>query len=447
MKRRLGIVFAAVAAAGCLALNTTAVYAKAEPKTSLQQRIDEATSGAVVIIPSGTYEGPIRIDRPLTLKAEKDGTVTLFNAADQPAISIDADHVQVKGITIIDQSVKPSPSVLVTGHQVLLDGLSIQTVSYGIMMIDANNGTVLNSVIEWGAEQSQPFINKGNGIDLYNAHRVLLEGNTIIGMFDGIYLENSDDTTVLNNLLEHNRYGVHSMYTEGTVIRGNRGTMNNTGAMVMVVRNVELAGNTFTKQNENVNSQGILLFDAHDSTIIDNIVEGNRVGLYIERSTNNRLERNEITNNFIGIQLLASEQNIITENQFVGNVSDALTRDSANNEISGNYWDAFAGIDADGDGRSDIAYAMNPFFQSLIQKRPAFQIFFQNPGIGFLEGLYESNARDWTTDRLPLMEPPQVMHKDSANASERMSIIMSTLFLTITVGIILASWRSRIWQK
>lgn len=394
----------------CLGLGPVSIRA-AELTDGLQELVDRALPGDTIQLEPGIYEGPLTISKGIILKAARAGTVTLLNRSQEPALKIEADEVLVAGLHIVDEAVKESPSVLVMSGGVRLEGLLIRTGSDGIVMRNADEGEVSGTTIEWGAADVR-MADKGNGIDLYNSHRVRLNGNAIRDVHDGIYLENSDDTTVIGNRIERSRYGVHCMYTRGTSIRDNEGLLNVTGAMVMAVRDVDISTNTFMKQNENVNSQGILLYDAHDTLVADNTVEGNRVGLYVELSTGNRIESNAISYNFIGIQLLESSDNWVSNNRFQGNVADAQARSSEDNDLNGNYWDTFRGIDADGDGRSDIGYAINPFFQSLTGKRPAFQLFFQSPGMMFLEGLYQSERQSWTKDKAPLMAPPYLAEHD-----------------------------------
>ena len=371
----------------------------------LQDILDRAGPGETIILPEGTYEGPITISKPLTIRAEREGAVVLRNNSMQTAVTIEAEGTILSGIHIEDETFKEEPTVLVTADSVLLENLHIRTGAHGIAARDASDGSVTGSTIIW-APQGIRMADKGNGIDLLDAHRWKLTNNAIRDVHDAIYMESSDDGVITDNVVESSRYGIHTMFSKRTVIERNIGKMNVTGAMVMTAEQTSVKDNTFVKQSENVNSQGILLYDAHQITVSGNAVEGNRVGIYMEQSTGNRLEGNQVNSNFIGLQLVDASGNEIRANRFFGNVTDAQARGSEHNTIADNYWDSFEGIDADGDGKSDIAYAMNPFFASVAQKRPAFQLFFQSPGMVFLESLFQSGREGWSMDASPLMKPP-----------------------------------------
>lgn len=386
----------------------------ANESINLQAIIDQAKPGDAIALAPGSYEGPIIINKPLTLRAEQEGSVQLHNSSLKPAVLITADHVAIIGLSLVDEGLKDEPTILATGNQASLEGLHIRTGSMGIAIRDADDGAVSDTTIHW-AVNGVRMADKGNGIDMFNADRWTLTNNSIHDVHDGIYLENSDDIIVSGNVIERSRYGVHCMYTKRTIIEGNEGNRNVTGAMVMAAKQVFVVGNSFTKQSENVNSQGILLYDAHDTEVADNTVDGNRVGVYVEESTNNHFRNNRVRYNFIGVQLIQSSGNTITGNAFMGNVADAQAQGSEDNRLMDNYWDSFQGLDTDGDGRSDLSYAINPFFQSIARKRPAFQLFFQSPGMIFLEGLYQTDRERWTEDSTPLLAPlDRQLHRDKS---------------------------------
>ncbi|MEX2416747.1 MAG: NosD domain-containing protein [Paenibacillaceae bacterium] len=408
-------------------------YVSGQSSSSLQSMIDSAKPEETIVVPTGSYEGPLVINKALTIQAV--GEVNLVNNSKEPAIWITADDVHMKGFTIVDITEKESASILIDADHVEIDHLNIRTASYGIRLNGASFNEIRNSEIVWesAVKREAKLSDKRNGIDLYESHDNRLIGNTISDLHDGIYLERSDRNVVEENQVFRSRYGVHCMYTNGTIIRNNVGSFNITGAMVMAVRDVEVVGNSFYKQNESVNSQGILLFDAHSSLFSDNIVEGNRVGFYIELSSDNTLLRNQVKQNFIGIQFIEASKNRLSEHLFSGNVIEAEARSSADNNVDGNFWDSFRGIDLNGDGRSEITNAINPYFQTVVKARPAFQLFFQSPGMIFLQELFQSERHQWMTDNSPLMEPPADIQDKLSSQAKTGTGIMGALLLIVSM--------------
>jgi nitrous oxidase accessory protein len=403
----------------------------------IQTMIAEASPNETIIIPEGVYTGSLIINKSIALKAN--GRVSLVNDTLDAAIHITADHVSVQGIKIIDTTLKDTPTVLIEADQVKLEQLQIQTASHGVKLQGASHNEIRALTIVWDTAGSEEvkLSNRRNGIDLYDSHENRLIGNTISDMHDGIYIENSHRNVVDDNQVDRMRYGIHCMYTNGTEIRNNSGSLNITGAMVMAVKYVELTNNTFFKQSENVHSQGILLFDAHSSRFYDNTVEGNRVGFYIEQSSDNIFMRNQVEQNFIGIQFIEASANRFSDNRFSGNVIDAESRASSDNQIDGNFWDSFSGIDPDGDGRSDISNAINPFFQTIVKSRPAFQLFFQSPGMVFLESLFQGDREAWLADHTPLMNLPAHQISEGIDHSAKQAGGIGFILIAIALTTIL----------
>ncbi|WP_165452179.1 right-handed parallel beta-helix repeat-containing protein [Paenibacillus thalictri] len=400
---------------------------------SLQQLIDGTPAGGTLVLPEGEYEGTAAIRKPLTIRGTSDVRIS-GGGSDKPVIAIEASGVRLENLQISQMSKAETAAVLITAERTVIDSLRIDTRSFGIMLRDSGHNEIVNSVIRWQASPAKAnqakLSDKRNGIDLFNSHDNRIYGNSISTMNDGIYLENSHRNTVENNRIDHSRYGVHCMYTDGTIVRGNIGSFNVTGAMVMGVKDAIVSGNTFTKQSENVNSQGLLLFDVQTSLIEDNKVEGNRVGFYIEQSQRNEIRHNEVLQNFVGIQLLESEGNRFQENRFTGNVIESEASESSANLFISNIWDSFQGIDTDGDGVSNTAYAMNPFFQKLTSATPAYQLFFHSPGMLFLESMFTAGKEEWTVDKTPLMRSGD--KPSAARTQETLTMLCAALLLTVS---------------
>ncbi|WP_440119410.1 right-handed parallel beta-helix repeat-containing protein [Paenibacillus sp. QZ-Y1] len=381
----------------------------------LQPVIDRSAPGEVIVLESGRYSGPVTIDKNLTIQG--DPTVILLNAETTSTITIRSDGVKLSGFTIEHDANEQTAAIQVEGKNSEITDMHIETQGFGMIIRDSSHAIIQRNDITWVGADSASSSQKGNGIDLYNSHDSYIEANEITGMRDGIYLENSRKSTVENNRLLHTRYGIHCMYIDGSSVMDNTGEGNMTGAMIMGVKNTVISGNFFRKQSTNVHSQGILLYDVHQSSVLNNVVEGNRVGMNIAESSGNEIRGNAVLRNFIGIQLVLAEANEFTHNRFVSNVIEASPLDSPDNIMMENYWDSFQGLDLNQDGISDISYAINPFYEQLVSRNSAYQLFFQSPGMVFLSDLFTEGREQWTTDKSPRMSMD--MESDLQMSTER----------------------------
>jgi filamentous hemagglutinin family protein len=120
----------------------------------VQQGVYLAGNGATVTVDSGTYDGAVTIDRPLTLQG--DGSMpTLTASAAQPAIvTVAADGVTINGFNINGNG--STDGIILTGN---------------------NNTVIENNTIE----------NSGTGLDAsaYGNGNITLAGNTFMGNTQG----------------------------------------------------------------------------------------------------------------------------------------------------------------------------------------------------------------------------------------------------------------------
>ncbi|MEC0094089.1 right-handed parallel beta-helix repeat-containing protein [Paenibacillus macquariensis] len=402
---------------------------------SLQPIIDAANNGDSITLAPGTYLGPVHIDKRLTINGE--GRATLLNSYPdaEVAVLISADDAKLKGLNIQQDNGGEAAAIRVEADQVTLEDLSIHTAGFGIVLREANDCVIANNKIRWFTPKGAASGTRGNGIDLYNSQGTNIRANEISYLRDGIYLENSRNTKVDQNRLYYLRYAIHCMYINGSSISNNIGEYNITGAMVMGVKDVVVSGNSFRKQSQNVHSQGILLYDVSTSSIVNNLVEGNRVGIYMQQSSDNTLQNNLVLRNYIGIQFEGAGGNQFQRNGFIANVIEAHATGSKNNQMNGNYWDSFEGLDITGDGISDLPYAINPFYQQLITKNAAYQLFFQSPGMTFLSDMYTNGKAQWSTDPTPLMQL-QLDKATQGQASGGQGLVMLVGLLLLFVSVI-----------
>jgi len=413
--------------------------AKSSQPIPLQALIDAAEPGSEIVLEDGSYTGPAVIDKPLVLQGREQATIS--GGTGEALLTVRSTGVELRGLTIVHDGTEKSSAIAVEADNVVIERTTIETTGLGISLRDSNRAVISGNKV-YATGRGKASSRTGNGIDLYESHVALIEGNEVHGMKDGIYLERSHRAVVEANRIYYSRYGIHCMYTDGTVVRGNEGEFNVTGAMVMGVRDAVVENNTFRKQSGNVHSQGLLLFDVQTSLIEHNTLEGNRVGIYMELSSDNRLAGNDVRSNFVGVQFLEAANNVFTGNRFLSNVIEAQATDSAGNRLDGNYWDALQPLDKDGDGISDLSYAINPFFERVVGRTPAFQLFFQSPSMTFLSGLFTADKADWAYDAAPLANKPEGLSESEDRSGERNSSVglvgialMFGAMITIYLGV------------
>lgn len=407
---------------------------EASAPNSLQSLIDRTSTGELSI-PPGQYRGPIVINKPIALLGN--GNVTITSQGDQPVITVNADHVSITGIHVIDERSHPDNAAIVlhgSGH--VLDRLLIQSAGSGIQLREAHKSVLQELQISGLGNQSgnggQLFL-RGNGIDLWGSHDNRIISCTISSMMDGIYLESSESNRILNNTVSDSRYAIHLMFTKDTIVTGNIGNRNVTGLMVMGTNRTRIEQNRFYKQSQNVNSQGLLLYDVKNAVVEHNRIEGNRVGIYLELSSSNTFRDNMIAFNFIGLQAIESSRNELVGNSFISNVIQAQAKESSGNDLNGNFWDDTEKIDLQGDGKSDLPYRISPFFLTLTNAAPPYQLFFHSPGMVFLESLFHTGTDQWLTDSTPLIRPPAAPF-ESVNTDHRSAgLIFSVLLFMISI--------------
>ncbi|SMF66074.1 nitrous oxidase accessory protein [Paenibacillus uliginis N3/975] len=403
-----------------------------EEVIALQPLIDKTPRGKVLHLGSGTYSGPVTIDKPLTLKMENGKIV---NESEQPALTLKSGGITLDGLTVVHSYQNAAvPAVLVGSSGNKLHSLTVETLGSGIHLRAAHNNVLTDNIIvgEKMRNRDPATVLRGNGIDLFESDDNTIRGNTIDLMQDGIYVESGKSLIVQENKVSRSRYGFHFMFTEDLLLSSNNGLMNVTGAMVMSVSNAKIRNNHFRKQNSNVHSQGLLLYDVNQSIIERNEVQGNRVGLFIQQSRDNQLTHNQVTSNFIGLQMLDSNDNRLSANTFLSNVVPAQSVNSPDNNVDGNYWDDAQVLDLIGSGFSDLPYEINPFFLKVTGTVPAFQLLFHSPGLPFLEELFHTGTEDWLKDMSPLLKPVEAPARDGITANYKIAAL-SVLLLAISL--------------
>ena len=192
----------------------------------------------------------------------------------------------------------------------------IITVTDGIYSENVEVTSALNNIIirsEHGPSTTtiQADSTSDSVFYLNGADYITIDGFTITGStsWSGIYLVSADNNTLVNNTINGNNRGIY-LHTScnNNLVRNNTVDSNS---------NYGIWADEVSNYNEFTNN-----------TIIDS-----NYGLYIKESDYNTLANNTVTENSNGIYLNSADNNNLTDNIAIGNTYDIRTITSINNEV------------------------------------------------------------------------------------------------------------------
>jgi nitrous oxidase accessory protein len=378
---------------------------------SLQGLIDEATPGDIIQLRAGAWSGPVTIDKPLTLRGHG---ATLDGHRRGTALRVDAPNVTIERLTIKnsgDNLDGPDACIYLTKRatRARLSGNTLSNCAFGIWVHQTERAVLDGNRIHGSLKGHRS--DRGNGIQLFDASRLVVRNNEVSGGRDGIYVSATDDSRIEGNRMRDTRYGIHYMFSYRNVVARNRAHHNLGGIALMQSREITATDNTST-DNE---GHGILFRDAQLCTIRHNRVMRNGNGLFFFSSVDNVIEHNVVAHNEVGAKIWAgSNRNQVANNTFVGNriqifyvaAEDLVWGD----QRSGNFWSDYLGWDQNADGFGDRPYRVDSFTTRLIHRFPAAALLLRSPALELLTHLEQTVPVLRTptiVDRQPLSRMPE----------------------------------------
>ena len=221
------------------------------------------------------------------------------------------------------------------------------------------------------------------GIDIRNSNVSFIIQECLIYNADdaGIYLDNVNNSRIINNNCSNNENGIYIEYSNSIIISENDANDNRfDGISIFESNDVDITGNNINNNGDS----GLKIDECNFNTISGNIIDGNQDGIFFYRTLNNTIigntvrnnsgrgihidedsDYNEFTeniirNNTIGFNIASfNENNLVYKNLFLNNGLHAFDDGTANKWNSttiGNYWDNHTGPDDNKDGIVDIPY-------------------------------------------------------------------------------------------
>ncbi len=363
---------------------------------SLQKLVDATEENGTLILPPGTYSGPIVVDKPMTIDGQ--GKVTIDNGGKGTVILLDTDGATIKDLHLTNSGESANDldsGVQVRGNYNVIKDNVIDDCLFGVDLQQSNNNIVrrnsISSKLHLGLGQ------KGDSVRLwYSFNNKILE-NTTINVRDMVVWYSADNT-IARNTGSDGRYSLHFMYSRYNLVEDNVYNNNTVGIFLMYSDGVIVRNNKITHAS-GPTGIGIGFKETSDLTIENNQILYCASGLYLDLSpfqpdTTNKFTNNLIAYNGIGIRFLNDWQgNTFKKNQLSGNLTQIVVsgRGTANRNIwEGNYWSDYEGFDEDNNGVGDKPYELYTYADRLWRDAPYAQFFKGSPlleTIDFLERL------------------------------------------------------------
>ncbi len=428
---RRGVKRGSVAAAAGLLLFAANAAAKTIEVTAGGDNLRRAVASAgphdTLKIGPGVHEGPIALEKPLTLEGEAGAIVD--GKGTGRVIEVTSPDVVIRGLGIrgsgtrldqMDAAIfleQSAARAIVENNDI--EGNLVGVYVHGPVDAVVKSNKIVGRTDLWQSEA-------GNGIYLWNAPGAEILDNDITGGRDGIFTNVSRNDVFRGNRLHGVRFAIHYMYTNDSEISDNISIGNHAGFVMMYSDRLVIRDNVSVNDRDH----GFLLNYANSSDIEGNaVLHGGNKCLFIFNANKNRIDRNWFEGCRIGIHFTAgSERNTFSENAFIGNETQVMYVGTRYLDWSkdgrGNYWSDDPAFDLNGDGIADAAYRPNDVIDQVVWRYPAAKLLLNSPAtqaVRWAQAQFPALHPGGVIDSAPLMKPPEIpaahLAQDAAHAA------------------------------
>lgn len=171
--------------------------------TSIQQAIDNASSGNIIFVYNGTYYENIIIDKELVLKGKNKGDTIINALGFGSVITIMAPNCSISNFTIIgsgrSDTLSTSCGIYSDNYFPTITSNTIRDNQVGIAFLEGSFGTIKNNT----------FSNNTKGIFLQNSSSIFVVNNTFLYNDEAVVLYFSFNNTIRDCSFHTNNIGLY----------------------------------------------------------------------------------------------------------------------------------------------------------------------------------------------------------------------------------------------
>ena len=378
--------------------------------SEIKKAVELAEDYDTLFIHEGLYlESQIEIHKPLSIIGINNPVID--SEGGDEIFVVFADDVRISGITLKNIGVSyiedRAAIKLNEVEGAVIEDNHLVNAFFGIYLKNSNDCMIRNNVIKGEAEDE---VRAGNAIHAWKSNGIQIIGNEVMNHRDGIYLEFVNGSLIQGNMSKNNmRYGLHFMFSNYDIYEDNTFVQNGAGVAVMFSKHIRMINNIF-RENWGGSSYGVLLKEISDGVLVDNTFERNTTGVYAEGANRITIENNDFYSNGKAMDIKGNcIDNKILSNNFVGNTFEVLTNSRSNlNHFEGNYWGQYKGYDLDKDGIGDVPHRPVNLFALVTDKIPAANMLLHSFLVNSLEvaeRMFPSMIPEQLVDDKPLIKP------------------------------------------
>lgn len=379
---------------------------------NLEAAINLANDGDLIIIKNGVYINTcVTIDKSVEIKGE--GYPVLDGNHVGTVIEITANNVKISGVIVKNSAasyfIDYAGIKLLSVHHCEISGIKMYDNFFSFHCLHCVNCYIHDNYIQSNFTKESY---SGNGVHMWTCDSMYVANNTIVQQRDGIYLEFTRNSVIINNSCSYNlRYGLHFMFSNNDSYIGNTFFNNGSGVAVMYSHHILMKKNSF-HDNWSTSSYGLLLKEITDSRLEANIFEYNTTGINLEGANRINISYNQFSDNGYAIRILGDcNGDTIHRNDFTDNSFDVCTNTNTsgkNNVLEGNYWDRYNGYDLNRDSVGDVPYRPVSLFSMMVESNPNSSILLGSFIVNILDAIEKimpSFIPESLIDNIPRMHP------------------------------------------
>ena len=178
---------------------------------ALQPLVDQVKKGEVLLIPPGTYSGPVYVERAITLDGQ--GKVTIDSGGKGSVVILDTDGAVLKNLHLTnsgDHHNDLDSGVQVRGNFNVIKDNIIDDCLFGIDLQQSENNIVKRNTI---SSKDENLGMRGDAIRLWYSFENKITHNIINNTRDMVVWY-SKNNVIKHNITHGGRYGLHFMYSQ-----------------------------------------------------------------------------------------------------------------------------------------------------------------------------------------------------------------------------------------